>query len=235
VPALDPLPLKVLVVHNRYRSAMPSGENILVDTEVAMLRAAGVDVGTYLRDSDDIENFGSVARAGLALRPVISVPDVRRFRDRLRADRPDVVHLHNPYPLISPWIVRTAAAEGVPVVQSVHNLRHVCVNGLGFRDGQVCHDCVGHRLPWPAVVHGCYRGSRAQSTIMAAALATHRSTWPRVDRFLVCNPEMGDSLVSLGVPRARVVFKANAVTDPGPASPPAPGCGFLLASRLSEE
>jgi glycosyltransferase involved in cell wall biosynthesis len=234
VPPPDRSPLKVLVVHNRYRSAMPSGENILVDTEVAMLRAAGVDVGTYLRESDDIEDFGPVARVGLAFRPVISVPDVRRFRDRLRAHRPDVVHLHNPYPLISPWVVRTAAAEGVPVVQSVHNLRHVCANGLGARDGRPCRDCIGSPVPWPAVVHRCYRDSRSQSTVMAAALAIHRSTWRRVDRFLVSNAEIGDGLVSLGVPRERVVFKANAVTDAGPPSSPA-GCGFLFASRLSEE
>ena len=62
-----------------------------------------------------------------------------------------MLHLHNPYPLLSPWVVRTAHAHGVPVVQTVHNYRQVCASGLYFRDGHVCHDCRGRAFALPAV------------------------------------------------------------------------------------
>lgn len=225
--------MRVLVVHNRYRSGAPSGENRVVDDEVAMLREAGVAVETYIRESDEIDAFGPFRRATLAVRPVVSLEASRDLRRLIAAFRPDVVHLHNPFPLISPWVVRVASAAGVPVVQTVHNYRHVCPSGLLHRSGHVCEDCMGRGFPWPAVVHGCYRGSRAQSAVMAAAALAHRGTWRLVARFLAVSEFAAAKLVEAGVEPERVVVKPNAVADPGPPQPP--GEGFLYVGRLSEE
>ena len=225
--------LRVLVVHNRYRSAFPSGENRVVAEEIALLHNAGVAVDTYIRDSDEIEHFGPVKRAELAVRPIYSLEDAKAFKARIRTFRPDVVHLHNPYPLISPAIIRVAKAEGVPVVQAVHNYRFVCANGLYFRDGRVCQDCLGKRVPWPAVMHGCYRGSMAQSAIMASSLAVHRATWQMVDRFLAVSDFVAEQLVAAGVAPEKITVKPNATSDPGKPAPI--GEGFLFAGRLEEE
>lgn len=225
--------MRVLVVHNRYRSGVPSGENRVVDDEVALLRSSGVEVETYIRESDEIDAFGPLERAALAVRPVISLQAARELRRLIAAFRPEVVHLHNPFPLISPWVVRVARAAGVPVVQTVHNYRHGCPSGLLFRDDAVCEDCLGRALPWPAVLHGCYRGSRAQSAVMAAAAFAHRGTWRLVDRFLAVSDFAAAKLVEAGIAPGRVVVKPNAVADPGPPDPP--GDGFLYAGRLSEE
>ncbi|HZK75032.1 MAG TPA: glycosyltransferase [Clostridia bacterium] len=225
--------MRVLVVHNRYRSALPSGENMVVDREIAMLRDAGVEVDTYIRDSDEIEHFGPVKRAELAVRPIYSLEDSKAFKARIRSFRPDVVHLHNPYPLISPAVIRVAKTAGVPVVQTVHNYRFVCANGLYFRDGRVCQDCLGKRVPWPAVRHSCYRGSMPQSAIMAGSLAVHRTTWQMVDRFLPVSDFVAEQLVAAGVPPEKITVKPNAVPDPGEPAPI--GEGFLFAGRLEEE
>ena len=146
--------MRVVVVHNRYRSENPSGENRVVESDIEQLRADGVEVIPYIRDSDEIEGFTPLGKAGLAVRPLVSPVDALAFRRLLREVQPHIVHLHNPFPLISPWIVRTAKAQRVPVVQTVHNYRHVCVNGIHFRDGAPCFECVGKALPWPAVRHG---------------------------------------------------------------------------------
>lgn len=225
--------MRVLVVHNRYRSAFPSGENLVVDREIAMLRDTGIEVGTYIRDSDEIEGFGLVKRAELAARPIYSLEDTKAFKTRIRSFGPDVVHLHNVYPLISPGVIRVAKAEGLPVVQTVHNYRFVCANGLYFRDGHVCQDCLGKRVPWPAVRHGCYRGSIAQSAIMAAALTAHRRTWQMVDHFLPVSDFVADQLVAAGVPPEKITVKPNSVADPGEPTPT--GEGLLFAGRLEEE
>ncbi len=227
-------PLRILVVHNRYRSAGgPSGENKVVDEEVAQLRAAGVAVETYFRSSDEIPSFGPAARAEMAVRPIYSRGDVAALGDLLDTFRPDVLHLHNPFPLISPWVVRTAKARGVPVVQTVHNYRHVCAQGAFFRDGRSCQDCVGKAVPWPSVVHGCYRGSRPQSVVMATALTLHRPTWRLVDRFLPVSRFAAEQLARAGLPPAKMTVKPNGVADPGRVV--AAGEGFLFVGRLAPD
>jgi glycosyltransferase involved in cell wall biosynthesis len=214
-----------MVVHNRYRSALPSGENAVVEQEIRWLREAGVDVTPLVRDSDEMSLRD---KALLPISPIWSPQGTR-----IRRARPDVLHLHNPYPLISPWIVRAAHRLGVPVVQTVHNYRHVCASALYFRDGGPCHDCRGLRFALPAVQHGCYRGSRAQSAVMATALAVHRPTWLSVDRFLAPTSAIAEHLRDYGIAESRITIRPHAVDDPGSFSPG--GEGVLFAGRLSEE
>ncbi|HTF11351.1 MAG TPA: glycosyltransferase, partial [Asanoa sp.] len=103
-----------------------------------------------------------------------------------------------------------------------------------FRDGGICHDCRGRALPLPAVRHRCYRGSTAQSALMATALTVHRSTWRSVDGYLALTDGIKDHLIGYGIPPERITVKPNAIPDPGPPAPL--GSGFLFFSgRLSEE
>ncbi len=225
--------MKVVVAHNRYREAIPSGENVIVDTEIAQLRAAGVEVLPFQRSSDSIAAMPASEKALLPISPIYGRPAQRDLSALLTEHEPDVLHLHNPYPLLSPWVIRTAHAHGVPVVQTVHNYRQVCSSGLYFRDGHDCHDCRGKAFGWPAVQHRCYRGSTAQSALMATTLAVHRPTWKSVDRFIALTDRIAAHLRDYGIPDDRIVIKPNGLPDPGEPAPP--GDGFLYAARLSPE
>ena len=218
--------MKVVVAHNRYRDAQPSGENTIVDLEIQQLGAVGVEVLPFLRSSDEIAQMSPAAKALLPISPVYAPKAQRDLAELIRAHRPDVLHLHNPYPLISPWIVRTAHRFGLPVIQTVHNYRQVCASGLYFRDGGICHDCLGRALPLPAVRHRCYRGSAAQSAIMATALTVHRPTWRSVDGYLALTDAIKDHLLGYGIPADRITVKPNAIPDPGRPTPL--GEGFLF-------
>ncbi|WP_433372277.1 glycosyltransferase family 4 protein [Actinoplanes sp. CA-142083] len=225
--------MKVVVAHNRYREAIPSGENVIVDTEIAQLRAAGAEVLPFQRSSDSIGELPAVQKALLPLSPIYGRAAQQDLSRLLAAERPDVLHLHNPYPLLSPWVIRTAHAHGVPVVQTVHNYRQVCSSGLYFRDGHNCQDCRGKLLGWPAVKHRCYRGSAAQSALMATTLAVHRPTWRSVDRFIALTDRIAAHLRDYGIPDERIVVKPNGLPDPG--EPSALGEGFVYGARLSPE
>jgi glycosyltransferase involved in cell wall biosynthesis len=225
--------MKVVIAHNRYSSAQPSGENMIVDLEIAQLRTAGVDVVPFLRSSDEIASLPVAQKAVLPASPIYAGRAQRELGALLRSAGPDVLHLHNPYPLLSPWVVRTAHAAGVPVVHTVHNFRQVCASGIYFRDGHVCTDCLGRRLGVPAVVHACYRGSRAQSAVMAAALAVHRPTWRSVDRYIALTDWIAEHLLDYGIAEDRIVVKPNSVPDPGEPAPL--GDGFLFLGRLEEQ
>lgn len=225
--------MKVVVAHNRYREAVPSGENVIVDVEIGQLRAAGVDVIPFQRSSDEIGSLPLAQKALLPLSPIYGRAAQKDLSALFDEHRPDVLHLHNPYPLLSPAVVRTAHAHGVPVIQTVHNYRQVCSSGLYFRDGHICHDCRGKAIGWPAVVHRCYRGSAPQSALMATTLAVHRGTWRSVDRYIALTDKIAAHLSDFGIPADRIVIKPNGLPDPGEPEPL--GTGFLYAARLSPE
>jgi glycosyltransferase involved in cell wall biosynthesis len=226
--------VKVLVVHNRYGSSVPSGENRVVDTEIDMLAAAGVEVVPYLRSSDEIARMPVTHRLAVPLQPLYARRSVETVEALIRAHRPLVLHLHNPYPLVSLSVVPAAHRLGVPVVQTVHNHRHSCMRGSYFRDGHPCVLCQGRSTPWPAVQHGCYRDSRLQSIPMAAAFRLHRDDQRSVDRYIALTQPIADSLLASGLVRAdQVVVRPNTVPDPGPPEPP--GMGLLFVGRLTRE
>ncbi|WP_460361807.1 glycosyltransferase family 4 protein [Thermus antranikianii] len=159
----------------------------------------------------------------------------RRVREAIRQRRPDLVHVHNTFPLASPAVIHAAKAEGVPVVMTLHNYRLLCVNALFFREGRVCEDCLG-RLPWRGVVHGCYRDSRLASLGVASMLALHRAlgTWNLVDRFIALTEFARQKFVEGGLPAEKIVVKPNFVhPDPGPGE--GKGGYALFVGRLSPE
>jgi glycosyltransferase involved in cell wall biosynthesis len=223
--------MKVVVAHNRYASAQPSGENVIVDAEIAQLRDAGVTVLPFIRSSDEIAEFSTGQKALLPLSPIRNARSQRDLDALLQRERPDLVHLHNPYPLLSPWVVRTAHRRRVPVIQTVHNYRQVCAPGLYFRDGRICTDCRGRAFALPAIAHSCYRGSKAQSAVMATTLAVHRGTWRSDDHYVALTDRIAEHLRDYGIPAERITVRPNGIPDPGPSG--GTGEGFLFAARLS--
>ena len=143
------------------------------------------------------------------------------------------MHLHNPFPLLSPMVVRWAKDAGLPVVQSVHNVRHACLAGTWFRDGADCRECAGHRWSGPGVRHGCHTSGRSGAAALALAQGVHRGTWSLVDRYLAVSRSVTEALTFAGVAEERIEVRPNGVDDPGPTG--APGEDVLYAGRLSEE
>jgi len=225
--------MDVLVVHNRYASAQPSGENKVVDQEVALLRSAGHRVEVFERRSDDIAARSLPSKAALPLL-VPWNPAVRReLAARLRAGRPDVVHVHNVFPLLSPAVLAACADAGVPAVATLHNYTQICPPGTLQRDGRPCTECVG-AAPLPAVRHGCYRGSRLATVPLAVSLsANRRRWWTGVERFLCISAAQRDVLVRAGMPAERLAVKHNFVPEPG-VRRTGSGEHLLYLGRLAE-
>ena len=105
----------------------------------------------------------------LAAQTLWSSRTVQDLRDVTREWRPDVIHVHNTLLLVSPSVFWAADELGIPVVQTLHNFRAACLGGIFVRNGQVCEDCMG-KTPWRGVVRRCYRGSVAQSAVLATML-----------------------------------------------------------------
>ncbi len=204
----------------------------MVDDEVALLRDAGVEVEAFLPSSDSIEGMSALGKLETGVGPVYSRTGVHEFKRLLGSFKPDVVHVHNVFPLISPAVVNVAADAGVPVVQTLHNYRHACVNGLHLRDGKPCDDCLRTRTNWPAIRHGCYRGSRLQSVPMVASQHLHRRTWRRLSRVFALTEFMRQRAIIAGIPADVIEVRPTWAPDPGPPAPL--GKQVLFVGRLDE-
>ena len=228
-------PHRVLMVHNAYQLA--GGEDGVVTAELALLRRHGHEVLELRRDNHRIDpQAGAIGRLRLAAETLWSCASHAEALELLRRHRPDVVHVHNTFPLISPSLYWACAKVGVPVVQTLHNFRLACPQAMFLRDGKVCERCLG-KTPLPALVHGCYRESRAQTAVVVGMLALHRSlrTFERkVTRYIALNEFCRAKFIQAGLPAQRIVVKPNFVDLPQRPQTRARD-GLLFVGRLSAE
>jgi glycosyltransferase involved in cell wall biosynthesis len=203
--------MRILLVHNRYRSGAPSGENRVVDQEGEALEALGHEVMRFGRSSDEIAEWPVAKKASLPARVIWSRETRRDLTTVLREHRPEVVHVHNTFPLLSAAVLYACRDERVPVVATLHNYRLACANGLFFRSGAVCHDCA-HGLPVQAVLHGCYRESPAATAPVALSLSLHRQAWRSlVSAYVFVSASQRDLLAGADLARGRVFVRYNLI------------------------
>lgn len=162
--------MNILQVHNRYRR--PGGEDTVLANEARLLRDDGHEVHLLEAHNGAQDPVGLLARIRLASGTVWSISGSRAMSEALARLKPDVVHVHNTFTQFSPLVLRTATAQGVATVQTMHNYRVACANGLFLRDGLPCEKCLTDgRLQ--AVKHGCYRGSALGSAVVTLTGALH--------------------------------------------------------------
>ena len=223
-------PVRVLIAHNSYQQR--GGEDAVVEAEVSLLRARGHRVELYLRHNDELRRMSAGAAARDTIWSERTVRDVERL---IAGFRPNVIHVHNSFALISPAIVAAAAKAGIPLVQTLHNFRLLCLQAALVRDGRVCEDCVG-RFPWRGVVHRCYHGSATQSAVLAAMLGLHRALGTyrkRVAQYIALSEFSRGRFAAGGIPARRIAVKPNFAAAPPP--PEEPRSGALFVGRLSSE
>jgi glycosyltransferase involved in cell wall biosynthesis len=222
---------RVLVLHNRYQ--VPGGEDVVVANESEMLRNAGVDVEIFEVSNDQIQSSGDHLRT--ATEAFYSAGMRNAVADVVRRFQPDVLHVHNFFPRLSPSVYD--AAGGAAVVQTLHNYRLTCANALLFRDGRICEECLGKVFGWPGILHRCYRDSAAGSAVVSGMNALHRirGTWrKKVDRYIALTDFARRKFIEAGIAGPEsIMVKPNTVRDYGQGH--GGGGFFLYVGRLEPE
>lgn len=224
--------MKILSIHNKYQ--IRGGEDESRELEENLLREKGHLVDTYEETNDSLKSIKPVP---LALRTIWSRKSYQIVKRKLQNETYDLIHVQNFFPLISPSIYYSAKSQGVPIVQTLRNYRLLCPNALFFRDGQVCEDCLGKPIPYPGIVHSCYRENRAATVATVAMLTTHRAirTWTQiVDRYITLTNFAREKLIEGGMPAEKIVVKPNFVA-PDPGIGEGSGGYALYVGRLSVE
>jgi glycosyltransferase involved in cell wall biosynthesis len=224
--------VKLLLLHNSYQQ--PGGEDQVFASELELLASHGHQVVRYTAHNDAVKHLSML---GLAFRTTWSRTTYRQLRAAIQRERPQIVHVHNTLPLLSPAVYYAAAAERVPVVQTLHNFRLLCPKALLLREQRICEDCIGRRVAWPGVVHACYRQSRAATSAVAVMLSVHGllGTWTRrVSRYIALTEFMRQKFITGGFPAEQIEVKPNFVAaDPGLGGHG--GRFALFVGRLSPE
>lgn len=208
--------MKIVIAHNIYQQ--PGGEDTVVRQESDLLRQSGHQVLTYARSNFDADQYTGIRRLALFAHTTWATDTRKDFSALLKRERPDVVHVHNTFVMISPSIYDCCKEAGIAVVQTLHNYRLFCPASTFLRDGAPCEDCVTGSL-YSGVRHRCYRNSAGASAAIATMLYLHRlkGTWKEdIDRYIALTMFARDKFMECGLPARKLTVKPNFVhPDPG--------------------
>jgi len=176
--------MKILAIHNDYQ--INGGETAVFLAEIQLLKNAGHTVIPYVRNNDEIQKYDFFKKLAFFPNAIFSLKSYFELRRLVKNERPDIAHVHNVFPLISPSVYTALHHENVPIVQTVHNFRFLCPNGLFLTHGHLCERCkFGNTLH--AAYLKCYRNSILLSLLYAVSIGLHRKlgTFNLTDRFIV--------------------------------------------------
>ncbi|MFA6062357.1 MAG: glycosyltransferase family 4 protein [Gallionella sp.] len=213
--------MKILLVHNYYGSSAPSGENAVFEAEMTLLQSKGHQVIVYTRHSDEIRQQGVWGIIKGAFSTPWNFFAVQKLRSVLANEKPDVMHVHNSFPLFSPGIFHAARGTKTARVLTLHNFRCFCAAGIPMRDDKPCTLCLDQKSVLPALRYGCYRRNRLATLPMAMMIALHRfiGTWGKqVDAFIALTEFQRKTLVDAGLPEKKVYIKPHFYSNPPIAS-----------------
>lgn len=203
--------MRFILGHNFYASATPSGENQVFEVEKQLLLNNGHELQSFIRHSDEIRTKGAVGVIRGALATPWNPWMAKAIQQQVEEFKPDVVHIHNSFPLLSPSIFHSIGKRASRVL-TLHNYRLFCPAAIPMREGKVCTECLDRRSPIPSMIHGCYRDSRIATLPLALSVGLHRAlgTWThQVDAFICLSEFQRELMIKAGLPREKVHIKPN--------------------------
>ncbi len=207
--------MKIFAIHNFHRTGRPSGDDQVFRAETALLEAHGNEVIRYTVCNDDFDNAGAFGKLRNAFGMLWSGKNYRAVKQLIREKQPDVVHIHNFFPLLSPSVIYAAKRSGVPVVATLHDTRFICPCATSIRGTKLCNLCGdGHYLRM--CKYRCFKGSGFQSFIVALVFKYHRirkSFYRQIDRYICLNDNQIKLLTDIGFDEKKIVKKYNFVKD----------------------
>lgn len=222
--------MRILQVHNRY--AFLGGEDTVVEEERALLEDHKHEVVQYLRSNEEINQGGLISKVGVALSLRHSRKTEQELKEIIERFRPDICHVHNIFMLVTPAVYEICSRYQIPVVQSLHNYKLLCTNGLLFRENEICEKCIGKSL-YPSVPLKCFKHSFIETALVADVIMHHRrkQTWSAGVALYSCLTEFArQKFIEGGLPPDKLVVRPNFIKMPD--FPAMKGDYFLFVGRL---
>jgi glycosyltransferase involved in cell wall biosynthesis len=227
--------MRIILVHNIYQQA--GGEDLVFQTEGELLRANGHDVETLVFDNKKLRSSWQKVLSGIGL--IYNPISARQLSKKIEEFNPDIIHVHNFFPMASPSLFFVAKKKRIPVVVTLHNYRLICPSATLFHNRSLYEKSIKSSFALDAIMKGVYRNSRIQTAAMVMTTRFHNfiGTWKyKVDRFIVLT-DFARGKFNGSVLRTRpgaIVVKPNFVTNHGSGEVDRENY-FLFIGRLTEE
>lgn len=226
--------MHIAQLHNKYKNI--GGEDVVVAREKELLEEQGHTISQYIVSNEGINTLSRKLKTAISL--PYSYHQKKKVIAFLKKQKPDIVHVHNFLPILSPAIFYACKELDIPVVLTLHNYRLLCSNGLLYRDGNVCEECLSKRWGMSAIKNGCYQESSLASIfpVISNGLHSKKNTWTRlIDKviFLSSFSKQIFDRSHIQFHPSQTVIKPNFVDDRGYSYEKEDY--FLFVGRLSEE
>jgi glycosyltransferase involved in cell wall biosynthesis len=203
--------MKILLIHNQYKQK--GGEDVVFKAESSLLKEKGHTVYEYKISNDNLKTESLFDKIKVGINTIWSVKSYREIKKLIIEIQPDVVHIHNTFPQLSPSIYWAVKSLNIPVVQTLHNYRLTCANGLLYRNSKICEECV-KRGKYSALKHKCYRGSFLATLPLVIMFYLHKiiGTYKnKVDIYITLTNFAKNMMIESGLPEDKIKVKPNFV------------------------
>lgn len=207
--------MKILTIHNFHRKGSASGDDQVFKNETSLLEDHGNEVIRYTVSNDEFDNVGVIGKVMFTFGMLWSFKNYRAVQELIRKEKPDIVHIHTFFPLLSPSILYAAKRVGVPVVATLHDTRFVCPCSTSLRGTKLCNDC-GDGHYFRMCKYDCFKNSKLQSFLVAGIFRYHRikkSFYTQIDKYICLNENQITLLKGIGFDVQKIVKKYNFVPD----------------------
>lgn len=208
--------MKILIVHNFHRSGSASGDDQVYKNECQALEEQGIQVCKYNIINDEFDHSNIIGKIFKTFEMFWSFKTARNIKKIIRCEKPDIMHVHTFFPLISPSVFKTAKKSKIKVVQTIHDTRYICPNAASLRNGELCDLCQDGKY-FRMCKYKCFKGSRFQSLIVAFIFTWHRwnkTFYKYIDKYICLNNEQIKLLENCGFDSQKIVLKYNFVNPP---------------------
>jgi len=203
--------MKILLIHNQYKQK--GGEDVVFKAESSLLKEKGHTVYEYKISNNNLKTESLFDKIKVGINTIWSVKSYREIKKLIKEIQPDVVHIHNTFPQLSPSIYWAVKSLNIPVVQTLHNYRLTCANGLLYRNSKICEECV-KRGKYSALKHKCYRGSFLATLSLVIMFYLHKiiGTYKnKVDLYITLTNFAKNMMIESGLPEDKIKVKPNFV------------------------
>lgn len=207
--------MKILAIHNYHRKGSASGDDQVFKSETTLLEEHGNQVVRYTVCNDEFDNAGVIGKVKLAFGMLWSFKNYHNIQRLIDKEKPDIVHIHTFFPLLSPSVLYAAKRKKCKVVATLHDTRFICPCSTSLRRNTLCNEC-GDGHYFRMCKYKCFKGSGIQSFIVACVFKYHRirkTFYKQIDHYICLNDNQIKLLENIGFDGKKITKKYNFVPD----------------------
>lgn len=228
---------KILIIHNSHRKGSSSGDDIVFKKEAELLTTHAHDVIRFNLFNDEFDASNAIKKLLIGLQIPWSISAFRMIEKVLSKECPDIVHIHNFFPLLSPSIYYAIHSKGIPIVQTLHDFRFLCPMAFFMRNGFICEECKGGSF-LRSIKYGCFKNSKVQTIPVALMLKIHymlNTFKNKIDAYICLTESQRKIFLDAGFDRNKLFLKPNLIDDTFTAGENKKGNYVIFIGRIGVE